>query len=226
VKAASVFELQDKPARWRNVGACKPPAQERKSTTVVCHIPAGVPLERIQFLIPAEQVNFRRNVSVRAGRNEIANADISRVRMARGGAQVISEQLSIDLPGRSDEQDIQIAIANGDDASLPLQSVQGLALERRLYFDPAGRSLLKMYYGDPVMEPPIYDYAKFFHEEANAVEATLGPELRNAEFTPRPDDRPWSERHKWVLWAAMLFAVLILTILAIRGFTTKPSLSE
>ena len=51
--------------------------------------------------------------------------------------------------------------------------------------------------------------------------AQLGAGLHNAEYTGRPDERPWSERHKAVLWAAMLLAVTLLAILALRGFASK-----
>jgi hypothetical protein len=45
--------------------------------------------------------------------------------------------------------------------------------------------------------------------------------MHNAAYTGRPDDRPWSERHKAVLWAAMLLAVVVLAVLAVRGFKSE-----
>jgi len=70
---------------------------------------------------------------------------------------------------------------------------------------------------------PNYDYAKFFKEESDAVQAELAPAMKNANYTQRPDDRPWSEKHKAVLWIAMLVAVAVLAWLAVRGLREKPA---
>jgi hypothetical protein len=100
---------------------------------------------------------------------------------------------------------------------LPIESVEALSYERRVYFDPHGKTGLKMYYGDEKLSAPSYDYAKFFQQEPDAAVAQMGASEANAEFTGRPDERPWSERHKGVLWAAMILAVLVLGALALRG---------
>ena len=96
-------------------------------------------------------------------------------------------------------------------------SVQPLSLERRIYFDPQGKTTLTLYYGDEKLSPPVYDYARFFHLDASAAEAQLGSGVQNPRYTGRPDDRPWSERHMGILWGAMVLAVLGLAVLAIRG---------
>ncbi len=53
--------------------------------------------------------------------------------------------------------------------------VQLLSIERRVYFDPPGKSSLKLYYGDYKLEPPVYDYARFFKADPAAAKAELGP---------------------------------------------------
>ena len=45
----------------------------------------------------------------------------------------------------------------------------------------------------------------------------MGAESQNPNYTGRPDERPWSERHKWVMWGAMMLAVMVLAILALKG---------
>jgi len=47
--------------------------------------------------------------------------------------------------------------------------------------------------------------------------AILAAEEANSAYTGRPDDRPWSERHPAVLWAAIIAAVLILGSIAVRS---------
>lgn len=101
--------------------------------------------------------------------------------------------------------------------------MQPQSLERRVYFDPQGKAKLKLYYGDEKLTTPEYDYAKFFREDPNATQAQLSAEMANPEYTGRPDDRPWSERHKAVLWAAMLAAVAVLAWLALRGIRSGAS---
>jgi hypothetical protein len=223
IKSAAVFDVQEKRANWTKVGNCRQPQQLARNTAVNCLLPPGVPLDRIQFEVAPDQVNFRRNVSVSTGDFQIANGDISRVRVNRGGTQILSEQMFVEVPTPTDKRDFVVTITNGDDPPLRVANVQPLALERRVYFDPVGKTSLKLYYGDPKLEAPLYDYAKFFQEDPTAVQAQLGPGMHNAEYTGRPDERPWSERHKSVLWAAMLLAVAVLAILALRGFTAKPT---
>jgi hypothetical protein len=46
--------------------------------------------------------------------------------------------------------------------------------------------------------------------------------MANPAFTGRGDDRPWSERHKAVMWIAMLVAVAGLAALAIGGLKAAP----
>jgi hypothetical protein len=112
---------------------------------------------------------------------------------------------------------LTITVDNGDNPPLQLTSVQPLSVERRVYFDPQGKTTLKLYYGDEKLSAPVYDYARFFHLDESAVQAPLGPGAHNDAYTPRPDKRPWSERHPAVLWAAMLLALAALTAVAIRG---------
>ncbi|MFL6446037.1 MAG: DUF3999 family protein [Candidatus Sulfotelmatobacter sp.] len=216
VKAATIFNRREQQASWTKVGSCAAPQARQHLTVMTCTLPPKVPLSRIEFKIPSEQVNFRRNVSIEdAAGSQVSSGEISRVRVSRGGTLVTHEDLAVNLSGRYGQ--ITINIDNADNPPLTLSSVQPLTLERRIYFDPAGRSGLRLYYGDPGLAAPIYDYARFLHVAASAAHAQLGPGMHNAEYTGRPDERPWSERHGAVLWSAMIAAVLILSVLALRG---------
>jgi len=220
VKSAAVFDVQEQKAAWTKVGQCGTPVQKDTTTEIQCDVPARVPLDRVQLNIAADQINFRRNVTVlNSGGAQIANGNISRVRVTHQGKTISSEDLAVSIWSPHKDH-IVVSIQNGDDRPLSVSSVELLATERRVYFDPGGKSFLKLYYGDPKLEPPVYDYAKFFEEDPSAVEAQLGPDRHNAEYTGRPDERPWSERHKSVLWVAMLIAVALLSALAVRGLRT------
>ena len=216
VKAATIFNRREQQASWTKVGSCAAPQPRQHLTVITCTLPPRVPLNRVEFRIPSEQVNFRRTVSIEdAAGSQVSSGEISRVRVNRGGTLVTHEDIAVNLSGSYGQ--ITINIDNGDNPPLTLSSVQPLTLERRMYFDPAGKSGLRLYYGDPGLEAPIYDYARFLHVDASAAQAQLGPGMHNAEYTGRPDERPWSERHGAVLWSAMILAVLILSVLALRG---------
>jgi hypothetical protein len=188
-----------------------------------CSLADGVPLDRIIFEVPANTVNFNRTVVVSDEKgSELERGSISRVRLSRAGQTAVSEDLALDLNLRTTNR-LTVAIENGDDAPLLIQQVRPLSVERRVYFDPKGKSALKLYYGDAKLEAPSYDYGKFFQQNPDTAVAKVGSGEANGEFTGRPDDRPWSERHHGVLWAAMLLAVALLGGLALRGLRRSPS---
>jgi len=217
VRGAYLSSFAETQAVWINAGQCTAGASQPKRSLYQCSIFEGMPVERITFHVPPATVNFNRTVVLSdAGGNEFQRGSISRVRVNRGGQSVTSEDLDIDVYGQSTKQ-ITATIENGDDPALPIELVQPLSVERRLYFDPKGKSSLQLYYGDPKLEAPSYDYGKIFQQAADAVVAELGPAQANPQFTGRPDDRPWSERHSYVLWIAMVVAVIVLGGLALRG---------
>jgi hypothetical protein len=226
VKSATVFNVEEQRAAWMKVGTCQSPVQKGRTSVVECSVSPKAPLDQLRFEVPAQSINFRRNVRIAdANGVQIANGDISRVRLKRGGHDVSSEELTVNIWSPHKEHFI-VTIENGDDPPLPLHLVEPLAVQRRLYFDPGGRTSLKLYYGDAKLEPPIYDYDKFFQEDAGASQATLGPEMQNAEYKGRPDERPWSERHKSVMWIAMVAAVALLAGLAVRGLRNRSATQQ
>ena len=196
-------------------------SNEKHATKFDCDIPARMPLDRILLQVVAGLVNFRRTVIVADAQDrQVATGEISRIRVNRGGTTVISENLALHVPDvRSDR--IKVTVDNGDDPPLKFDAVQPQSLERRLYFEPQGKTSLKLYYGDEKLSAPVYDYAKFFKTDPTAVQARLAPGSHNPAYTGRPDDRPWSERHQVILWMAMLLVVAVLALLAIRSLKAE-----
>ncbi len=219
VKGATIYNLHEQRALWENAGTCSAPSQKNHLTIVSCDIAQRIPLSRIEFHVDPAQVNFRRTVSVEDSRGvQIATGEISRVRIRRGETLVTNEQLAMGISGASGS--ITLNIDNGDNPPLKITATDALAIERRVYFDPQGKSALRLYYGDEKLEAPAYDYARFFHVEPSPAEAQLGPGSHNPRYAGRPDERPWSERHTAILWTAMLVVVLGLALLAFRGLRT------
>jgi hypothetical protein len=230
VKSAAIFNLHEQPASWTKVGFCKPPEQQPRVTVIVCNVPPKVPLNRIQFQVAANQVNFRRAVTVEiatASAEQNAEAfrqatgEISRVRVNRAGTLVTAEEMAVSIPvgfvPEKSSGEIKISVNNEDNPALTIADVQALSLERRIYFDPQGKSSLELYYGDEKLTPPIYDYARFFRLDAAPAQADLAAGVHNPQYTGRADDRPWSDRHVGILWAGMILAVITLLGLAVRG---------
>jgi hypothetical protein len=216
VKGAAIYNLREQQASWTKVGACAAPQQKQRKTVILCDVPARVPLNRILFQVAATQVNFLRTVSVENAKGiQEATGEISRVRVNRGGTPVTAEELAVSVDGSSGQ--IILSIDNRDNPPLAMLGAQPLSLERRVYFDPQGKPSLKLYYGDEKLLGPTYDYARFVHLEASPAKAQLGAGTHNPQYAGRPDDRPWSERHTWILWSAMILAVTALAMLAIRG---------
>ena len=220
VKGAAIYNLREQQASWTKVGTCTAPQQKQHTTVIVCDVPARVPLDRILFQVVPAQVNFRRTVSVENAKAvQEASGEISRVRVNRAGTLVTAEELAINLAGTRGQ--FTLSIDNGDNSPLAIVGAQPLSLERRVYFDPQGKTLFNLYYGDEKLSAPVYDYARFFHLEASPAEAQLGAGIHNSQYTGRPDDRPWSDRHMGVLWAAMVLAAVSLAMLAIRGLRSE-----
>jgi hypothetical protein len=215
VKSASIFNLRERQASWTKVGSCSSPQTNGRLTVISCTLPPKVPVSRISFQIPAENLNFRRIVTVEDPNAVVSSGEVSRVRVNRAGTLVTNEDLAVNVSGNYSR--LTIHIDNGDNPPLPITAVQPLTLERRLYFEPNHQSTLQLYYGDAMLPAPIYDYARFFHVDPSAAQAALGPGAHNDQFAGRPDERPWSERHTIILWSAMILAVLVLAVLALRG---------
>jgi hypothetical protein len=217
IKSAFVSNVAETKAAWSNAGKCEAASSAPKQSVFTCSLTDGAPLERIVFEIPGNTVNFNRTIMVNEEKgSEVERGSISRVRLSRAGQSVVSEGLALDLNLRGTSR-ITVVVDNGDDPPLSGVQVRPLSVERRIYFDPKGKSRLKLYYGDAKLEAPSYDYGKFFVQSSEVVLAQAGPGEANDQFTGRPDDRPWSERHNGVLWAAMLGAVALLGGLALRG---------
>jgi hypothetical protein len=220
VKGATLYHVHEQKAWWTKAGACQVPAQKPHSTTIICNLPAKAPLSRFTFSVAPEPVNFRRAVRIEDSKGvQVAGGEISRVRIDRAGARVIAENLSVDVSPMSGK--VTLVIDNGDNPPLSAIAAEPQAFEQRVYFEPQGKTALRLYYGDEKLSTPDYDYARFFHLDTSAAQAQLGPGAHNPQYAGRPDDRPWSDRHAAILWIAMLIAVAALGALACEGLRHK-----
>ncbi len=220
VSGASAGVREEQKEVWRNVGTLQKQEQQGKDTVVTFAVPEGLAVERASLAVNPAQPNFERSVEIQDGRNEpMAAGSISRIHLVRHGQKIDSERTILGVHATSPGT-IKVVIHNGDDSPLKIDSVILQQYERRLYFDASAGPQPTLYYGDEKLTAPIYDYAKLFQQDANARQVQFDAEQANPEYTGRPDDRPWSERHPAVLWVAILAAVIVLGGLALRSMKT------
>lgn len=207
-----------------------------QTTVIELMLPARVPVERIEFVPGPSPANFSRDVTVTATAIIAARTSESaetppavtssgsllRVHTVRDGHAIDQERLTMEAPRVTFDYPSKwtITIDNGDDAPLMPAAVRLQMVERNLCFEGAGGGA-KLYYGDAALAAPRYDLAQLspVHME-DAAHATAGPEQANPEYRPRPDERPFTEKHPALLWIALAAVVALLGGIMLR--TARP----
>jgi hypothetical protein len=204
------------------------------TTVVDFTVPAKVPVDRVEFVPARAPTNFSREVSIAATmgasrdqseaglqpRTITAFGNLLRVHTVEDGRPIDQERLAIDAPQAIFDAPSKwaITIENGDDAPLVPTAVRLEMLERDLCFEASGGSGYVLYYGDPALTPPRYDLGQLVHFRVqDATRALAQAERRNPEYQPRPDARPFTERHPILLWIALALVVAILGAIAFRN---------
>jgi hypothetical protein len=204
-------------AVWRDLSGEPKQTQEGKDTVLTFAVSDNVPVERVMLAIDPAQGNFQRGIEMQSDKeSKIGAGEITRIHITRNGGKIDVDRTWLSLSATT-HGELRAVIHNGDDAPLRITRARLQQYERRIYFDCDAGTSLALYYGDQKLDVPVYDYAKLFQSDVNAAQVHMGGEEANAGYTGRPDDRPWSERHPAVLWAAILAAVAILGGIAVRS---------
>jgi Protein of unknown function (DUF3999) len=230
----SIEKLRMVPPRYEMVATASGITQKGYSTVVEFSVPGHVPVDRVAFAIGPLPPNFSRDVSVKVAPSEDvrdqperfpASGNLLRIHRVTNGHHIDEERLAIDVQAVAADRASRwtATIDNGDDPPLNLESAQLQMLRRSLCFEAAGSGRYTLRYGDAALKPARYDYASLFSSQADAVTAVAMPEQRNPEYRPRPDQRPLTERHPGLLWAALLLVLALLAVLAFRSATARPA---
>lgn len=209
--------------------------QKGKQSVITFQVPAHVPVERVAFsFAPGFAREFSRSVMVMASAakkdgqdsSEMVTGDIWRITRngAGGGPAIHQEKLSVDAEVASNLREpatVTVTVENGDDTPLPIQSVQLQMRQRTLCFNAAAGARYVLRYGDTALRAPVYDYARLFQPQPNTIVAQLGPELPNPDYHPRPDERPFTERHPELMWVALILVVAVLGGTALHSLKGK-----
>lgn len=208
--------------------------QRNRQTVATFTLPERVPVERVTFtLAPDFRSNFSRDVTITdhatnapastgpsREASETINGNIFRVQMTQAGREIRQQQLSIPATLGSNLQSpaqVEVAIDNGDDRPLSIQSVRLEMRERKLCFDATSSAPLTLFYGDGALQAPQYDYARTLTLGSNILAARVGFEQPNPIYTPRPDTRAATERHPELIWIVFLGVICVLAIIALRS---------
>jgi hypothetical protein len=233
VTGISVVRVSTTQARYLTVAESSHAAPKGHSSVFEITVPANVPVDRIAFTPGASPAQFSRDVSITAepvseskaavdaqsAQQVSFSGDLLRVHSLQNGHRIDEEHLAINAPWADSSSPTMwtISIENGDDAPLNLESVQLQMLQRSLCFDAETNSSYALFYGDPALSAPSYDYAKLFVPQAGASQVVAGPEQLNAVYQPRPDERPFTEKHPSLLWAALAAVIALLGLIALRS---------
>jgi hypothetical protein len=171
------------------------------------------PISRVEF--QATQTSFFRSATVESSDDGerwglVRGGDILR----QPGGEGERAWLVIDFP-EEHARHWRITVNNRNDA--PVTDLRAILLTAPRWIvlrQDSGESY-RLLYGNPRAQAPRYDMARLTDAKTleTAEPATLGAEDENAAWV---DPSPWTERHEPVLWVALVLAVFMLGVVAIR----------
>jgi hypothetical protein len=233
ITGLSVERMPAPQPRYRTIAETAQAAQKNHATVLEFNVPAHVPVDRVAFKPGVTPAAFSRDVTVGATpvaekrANDQAQPPLTitssgsllRIHKVQEGKRIDEERLSVDAPREEFDTPTKwtVTIANGDDAPVSLNSVRLEMLERTLCFDAAANTAYTLRYGDEALAGPQYDYARLFTPQANALEIHAGPERLNPDWQARPDERPFTEKHRILLWAALVAVIALLAAIAFKS---------
>lgn len=231
VTGLSVVRLPESEPRYVTVAEDAQVSQKGHNSVFVFTVPAHVPVDRVVFAAGAQPALFSRDVSIqiepiqkalatdapRYAQTVTGSGNLLRVHSVENGHRIDEEHLTIDAPTADFDTPAKwtITIDNGDDVPLMMQSVRLQMLERDLCFEAAGSGNYTLYYGDGALAAPRYDYAMLFTAQSDAAKVAAGADVANAGYEPRPDERPFTEKHPALLWAALVLVIGLLGAIAL-----------
>jgi hypothetical protein len=231
VKGITVPPSREAQSIYTTVATATTITRRGRQSVATFALPERVPVERVSFDLPATyKANFSRDVHITDRPGDSSNSvseslagTILHVHLTQAGRDIRQEQLSVPAILGSNMQSaatVEVEVDNGDDTPLPITAIRLEMRERKICFDVSSAQPLTLFYGDPALTAPQYDYARLFAPSSVIHPAQLGAEQLNPIYRDRPDARPLTDRHPHLLWIALLVVVCVLAIVAIRSSKT------
>jgi Protein of unknown function (DUF3999) len=121
---------------------------------------------------------------------------------------------------------VKITVFNGDNKPIKLASVTGYFLKRYLVMIPEKGVEYKLLYGNPGANAVSYDLGEMI--KGKAVDSfgigALAAQVRNDEYEPYKEPRPWTEDKPYILWTVMgiiIFGLIFLGFQVINKMDKK-----
>lgn len=237
VQSVTVPPSRDAQSLYTTAAQTSTVVQRNHLTIATFSLPQRIPIERVSFdLAPTFKANFSRDVHITdepkeattnpsdaSASSETLAGTILRVHLTESGREISQQQLSVPATLGSNMQSaatVQVAIDNGNDQPLPLTAIRLETRQRKLCFDAPTAQPLTLFYGDPTLTAPRYDFARLFSPTPALHTARLGPEQLNPIYHQHPDDRPLTERRPHLLWILLLIVLCLLAVIALRSAKT------
>ncbi|HEV2645974.1 MAG TPA: DUF3999 family protein [Acidobacteriaceae bacterium] len=238
VEGAAVPPSREPQVLYTTVAETRSVATVGRESRAEFQLPTRVPVERVSLVLaPGFKGNFSRNVRVtalsdakedgadgRAPLQEVATGTVLRIRATEAGREIREEELGFPAILGSNLQGaakVEVAVDNGDDRPLPITAVRLEMRQREVCFDAAqavDAGGVALFYGDPALSGPVYDYERTFVASSKAAVAQLGPEMLNAAYqAPAAAARSFAERHPGVIWLALIAVVCALGAIALKS---------
>jgi hypothetical protein len=231
VTGISAMRLPESEPRYVTVATTAKETRKGRDSVFTFTVPAHTPLDRVEFTVGSQPAQFSRDVQIavepaikasqadahRYPESAAGSGNLLRVHSVEDGHRIDEERFTIDAPQVAWDAPATwtVTIDNGDDAPLSIGQVQLEMVERDLCFEAAAGAAYTLFYGDAALAVPRYDYATLFVAQKDAAKVTVGAEQLNAAYEPRPDQRPFTERHPALLWIVLVVVIAVLGAVAL-----------
>ena len=120
--------------------------------------------------------------------------------------------------GETKARYFKLTLYHGDNKPVKISKVTAYGLKKFAVFLPAADKKYSLSYGNSRAEAPSYDTARVLKDKQlqDFTQARLSGEIKNEDFVPAADVKPWTETKPYLLWAAMGAIGLGLAGLAIQ----------
>jgi len=120
---------------------------------------------------------------------------------------------------------LELQIQNGDDPPLHFEGAGVTRLRTYLAFQAKWPGAYKLYAGNQAATQPAFDIVHYIQRlrGEGVTTAQLGALAPNPAYRVAQQAVPWSERHKGLIWAALLAALAVLGLLVYRQIKAPPS---
>jgi len=184
---------------------------ERKTTDLIVETAMGKQHFEECFLGISEG-NFERSVTVayKDYRGAWVNAGSGSIHRFTVGP-ALDESLMVQVHDLNQKQ-FRIRIWNYDSPPLSIRSVTLRRMPRFLIFNGTPGEQYRMFFANPEGERRDYDLGRAMGrlDLQKLPQASLERMAANRAFSPRPQEKPWTERHPGLIWAALALGVLLL----------------